>query len=114
MIFKKNPLQLNKLQLRTLALLQILAEEYHDKETPYQNNGITVKNLPPLHGDHVHIGRFTVSSREISGFSNSSVLAALSRKKLIDYSFPPSITITKEGLQYKTELIQKLKNLSDH
>ena len=60
---KKNILKLNKLQLRTLALAQLLA---NDPTTPQKNNEtveVTLLSVPHPHGNHVHVGRFVVSAR---------------------------------------------------
>ncbi|MBT6109202.1 MAG: hypothetical protein HOH64_03760, partial [Rhodospirillales bacterium] len=67
---KKNPLKLNKLQLRTLALAQILAELPDITRVDDETGDITLLQLPHAHGDHMHIGEFVVSARDASGLTN--------------------------------------------
>ncbi len=68
MASKNNPLKLNKLQLRTLALAQVLARQDGLAQRDEGTGEITLLELPHPHGDHVHIGPFVVSSRDVSGF----------------------------------------------
>ncbi len=79
---KKNPLKLNKLQLRT--------------------------------GDHLHIGRFTVSTKEASGLSNPAVWSALVRKGLARIEGPIAIALTAEGVAYDTGLGDRFAVRADH
>ena len=109
---RKNPLKLNKLQLRTLALAQILASE---QGKPDGDSGeITLGQLPHIHGDHVHIGNFTVSARDASGFSNPAVWAVLARKGLVRETAVPGVTLTAEGMAYDTGLSERFVQPSDH
>lgn len=111
---KKNPLRLNPLQLRTLALAQVVAAEpgmaAHDAAT----GAATLLRVPHPHGDHVHVGRFTVSARDASGFSNPAVWVALARKGLARTDDFGAITLTAEGLAYDTGLGAKFAEPSDH
>lgn len=114
MASKKNPLKLNKLQLRTLLLFQELAR-HPDTSTHDESNGeVMLSTLPHVHGDHVHIGRLVVAVRDASGFSNQAVWLALERKGLARSSFPMTITLTPEGVAYDTGLSEKLAHQSDH
>jgi hypothetical protein len=111
---KKNPLKLNKLQLRTLLLFQELAR-YPDTSTRDERNGeIMLSTFPHVHGDHVHIGSLVVLGRDASGFSNQAVWRALDRKGLARSRFPMAITLTPEGIAYDTGLNEKLVHQSDH
>lgn len=112
MAARKNPLKLNNLQLRTLALLQILVKEAGQGTADPETGDVSLHALPHAHGDHVHIGPYVVSSRDISGFSNQGVWAALARKGLAR-SGPP-ITVTSDGLAYDTGLTERLVQTSDH
>jgi hypothetical protein len=111
---KKNPLKLNKLQLRTLVLAQVLAKTPGMNEIVSQAGDAKLLQLPHAHGDHVHIGGFTVSAREASGFSNPAVWIALVRKGLAKTDGPTTITITAAGLQYDTGLGERFLAASDH
>jgi hypothetical protein len=114
MVLKKNPLKLNKLQLRTLLLFQELARHPETSTHDAITGEATLSTLPHPHGDHVHIGSFVVSSSDASGFSNKSVWRALERKGLARTNFPLSITLTKSGLDYDTGLSDRLTQPSDH
>ena len=114
MLPKKNPLKLNKLQLRTLLLFQEMAR--HPKtsiQTP-ETGEVQLSAMPHIHGNHVHIGDLVVSSSDASGFSNKSVWGALERKGLARSSFPLSITLTKEGIEYNTGVTEKMTQATDH
>jgi len=71
-------------------------------------------HVPHPHGDHVHVGRFTVSARDASGFANPAVWVALARKGLARTDDFGTITITAEGLAYDTGLSEKFAAPSDH
>lgn len=112
---KHNPLKLNPLQLRTLALLQELARHPSTATRDPQSGEATINHLPHVHGDHAHIGELVVSARDASGFSNPSVWAALERKGLVRGDFPhASITLTAAGLEYATGLGGIHADHSDH
>ena len=112
MAIRKNPLKLNKLQLRTLALAQVLAADQGTVDV--KNGEITLLHLPRPHGDHVHIGSFSVSARDASGFDNPAVWTALIRKGLVRGDSSPGITLTAEGLAYDTGLSDRFAAASDH
>jgi hypothetical protein len=112
MALRKNPLKLNKLQLRTLALAQVLANDQEKNVEPGAD--VTLQHLPHPHGDHVHIGGFTVSARDASGFANPAVWTALTRKGLVRETAQPGVTLTPEGLGYDTGLGDRFVEPSDH
>jgi len=114
MATKTNPLKLNKLQLRTLALAQVIAEDPALIHRDEGSGDVTLLRLPHAHGDHVHIGAFSVSVRDISGFSNPSVWTALERKGLSRHANGVTVTLTAEGLAYDTGLGQHFRRPSDH
>lgn len=99
---RRNPLKLNKLQLRTLALAQVLAREPGIAERDEATGEVTLHRLPEPHGDHVHIGAFVVSGREASGLRNQAVWAALTRKGLARADAGLAVTLTAPGLAYDT------------
>jgi hypothetical protein len=110
---KANPLKLNNLQLRTLALLQVLARDERVAHTDANTGAVTVTQLPHAHGDHVHIGPFTVTARDASGFTNPSVWAALARKGLARRDAIVA-ELTADGVAYDTGLADRLAVPSDH
>ncbi len=111
---KKNPLKLNKLQLRTLALAQLLAQDSDLARRDEATGAVTLPQIPHAHGDHLHIGQFTVSTREASGLSNPAVWSALVRKGLARIDGPIAITLTAEGVSYETGFGDRFLAPSDH
>ena len=111
---RRNPLKLNKLQLRTLALAQVLARAPDVARRDEASGDVTLLQLPHAHGDHVHIGPFTVSARDASGFSNPAVWTALERKGLVRGGDPLSITLSADGLAYDTGFGDRFLTPSDH
>jgi len=109
---KKNPLNLNALQLKTLALLQHLAV------TPgigiSTEEGIRVSQLPRPHGDHFHVGNAVVVTKDASGLTNEAVWVALERKGLIRSGFPNSALMTETGLAYDTGVAAEILHRADH
>lgn len=108
-----NPLKLNKLQLRTLVLTQIIARSQPD-EFWNKDGSVTIPSLPHAHGDHMHVGEFVVNSAEATGFSNRAVWVALARKGLVADKDVPPIQLTREGLEYDTGLGHHFLEQSDH
>lgn len=111
---KKNPLKLNKLQLRTLALAQLLAQDSNLAQRDEATGAVTLLQIPHAHGDHLHIGQFVVSTREASGLSNPAVWAALVRKGLVQTGGPIAVTLTAEGVSYDTGLGERFLAPSGH
>lgn len=111
---KKNPLKLNKLQLRTLALAQLLARDPAAARPDAATGAVTLLGLPHAHGDHLHIGGFTVSTRDASGLTNPAVWLALARKGLVRPEGPVAITLTPEALAYDTGHGERFLAPSDH
>lgn len=111
---RKNPLDLNPLQLKTLTLLQELAS-LEDHAQPAQEPGhVVVSNLPHPHGNHFHLGHAVVLSRDATGLSNPSAWTALERKGLIRSHYPLAAVLTPEGLAYDTGLRDVILHRSDH
>jgi hypothetical protein len=96
-----NPLRLNPLQLKTLALLQLLAggrgsaQASADRLSP-------LPGLPQPHGDHFHIGGQTVPASMATGLHNRAVWLALARKGLVAEGFPDHLALTALGVAYDT------------
>jgi hypothetical protein len=104
MATKKNALNLNPLQLKTLTLLQELARSPDHASAADESGAITVRNLPRPHGDHFHVGAAVASTRDASGLGNVAVFIALERKGLLRSMFPMAAVLTPEGLAYDTGL----------
>jgi hypothetical protein len=115
MPIKKNPLKLNKLQLRSLALAQVLAADPELSSRDDETGDIKLLHLPHAHGDHMHIGGFTVPARDASGLTNPAVWVALERKGLaVDGGPMVAITLTPQGIDYDTGLSDQFITPSDH
>lgn len=110
---RKNPLKLNKLQLRTLVLAQVLAKDPDGGRNDEETGEVTLLHIPRPHGNHVHVGGFTVSAREASGFSNPAVWTALTRKGLARVE-DGLVILTTDGLAYDTGLSEHFLAPSDH
>jgi hypothetical protein len=64
-----------------------------------QANASTLKlAVRHAHGNHFHIGQFTVSRREANGLSNPAVWTALGRKDLAHADGPIGTGLTAEAL----------------
>jgi hypothetical protein len=105
---KRNPLNLNPLQLKTLTLLQALAQLDNHVVQRDEDGSITVAGIPAPHGDHFHLGQAVVASRDATGLSNPAAWSALERKGLIRSHFPQGATLTELGLAYETGLADQI------
>lgn len=110
---KKNPLNLNPLQLKTLTLLQELARLL-DRPAEGEDGAFVVDQFPHAHGNHFHLGRAVVSTADATGLGNPSVWAALDRKGMIRADFPHRCVVTPEGMAYDTGLRDEILHGSDH
>ena len=110
---RKNPLNLNALQLRTLTLLQELAR-LPDYSRPGDEPGSArITGLPYPHGDHFHLGEAVVASRDATGLRNPAVWAALERKGLTR-SMSDHAVVTPLGLGYETGLRDAILHRTGH
>lgn len=110
---KSNPLKLNPLQLRTLTVLQGLAS-LPDTAVREANGEITITRFPQPHGDHFHLGKAVVATKDTTGLFNEAVWNALARKGLARTDWPHRITLTIEGLQYDTGLAGEVFHMGEH
>ena len=110
---KRNPLNLNPLQLKTLTLLQHLATVVGHAPGD-GSDGVEIEQFPHAHGDHFHIGTATVMSRDATGLSNEAVWVALDRKELIKSEYPYRLTLTAAGQGYDTGLADQILHRADH
>jgi len=115
---KRNPLNLNPLQLKTLTLLQELARLAGKPAPPGDDGdelgGLTITELPHPHGDHFHLGEAVVAARDATGLRNPSVWAALERKGLIRPKLPEAVILTEAGQQYDTGLAAAILHRASH
>jgi hypothetical protein len=100
---KRNPLNLNPLQLKTLTLLQEVARVAGKTAADEEPGGVSISELPHPHGDHFHLGEAVVAARDATGLRNPSVWAALERKALIRVK-PEAVIVTLLGQEYDTGL----------
>ena len=105
---KRNPLNLNPLQLRTLTLLQALARiEGHGRPADEEGH-VIVTGFPGQHGDHFHLGDAVVAARDASGLHNEAAWVGLERKGLLKSMFPMAAVLTRGGLGYDSGLADKI------
>jgi hypothetical protein len=110
---KKNPLGLNKLQLKALTLLQAYAET--GQGVSDETDGEMTITVPPPHGDHFHVGEYVVFLKDATGLINKGVWAALERKGLIKpLVFPTICTLTWTGVDYDTGVRDSILHRSGH
>ena len=111
---RPNPMKLNSLQAKTLALLQELARQPQFANPPGEDGAILLRYLPEPHGDHFHIGAAVVRSRDATGLTNSAVHGALARKGLILAGPRGMPILTAAGLAYDTGMEGQILHRSDH
>jgi hypothetical protein len=111
---KRNPLNLNPLQLKTLTLLQAIALLPSGAKPGEKDGSTVITALPDPHGDHFHLGDAVVAARDASGLRNAAVWAALERKGLVRTQFPESATLTAAGRDYDTGLRDAILHRSSH
>ena len=111
---KRNPLNLNPLQLKTLTLLQELARLAGAPAAEEDGGGIAIREFPQAHGDHFHLGDALVAARDASGLHNPSVWMALERKGLIRPKPPDAMILTELGQRYETGLRETILNRGGH
>ena len=110
---KRNPLNLNPLQLRTLTLLQVIAR-IPGAAQQLPNGEVVISQFPGAHGDHFHLGDATVAGKDASGLYNEAVWNALSRKGLAKAEWPRQIALTAEGLNYDTGEAKSILHRASH
>jgi ribosomal protein S19E (S16A) len=103
-----NPLKLNPLQLKTLAILQALAKEPAFADPPDAEGTVRIRALPHAHGDHFHIGSAVVLAADATGLANPHVYNVLARKGLILAGPAGEPVLTPEGLAYATGIAHQI------
>ena len=111
---KRNPLKLNKLQLKTLTLLQTLAGLPDVALSDPETGNTVLRWLPDPHGNHFHIGDAVVMARDATGLHNPAVWVALERKGLAAEGYPSHMAVTPAGLDYETGLGETIVQRADH
>jgi len=111
---KRNPKKLNKLQLKTLSILQEFAGA-NIAEPGEREGEVRINQIPRPHMDHFHVADGVVLTKDATGLFNQSVWAALERKGLMRAGeFPFSTTLTAEGINYDTGVREQIVHGSDH
>ncbi|HXC30748.1 MAG TPA: hypothetical protein VNV38_22545 [Stellaceae bacterium] len=110
---KRNPLNLNPLQLKTLTLLQALAA-LPDAKPGEAEGSVLLTSLPDPHGDHFHLGDAIVAAKDATGLRNPAVWTALERKGLVKTQFPESATLLAAGRDYDTGLKDAILHHASH
>ena len=111
---RPNPLRLNALQLKTLAILQALARVEGAAEPPDGEGRVALRYLPDPHGDHFHVGHAVVMSRDATGLANPAVYGALERKGLLAKGPAGGPALTAHGLAYATGVERQLFHGGHH
>jgi hypothetical protein len=111
---KRNPLNLNQLQLKTLTLFQELARNPETSTRDADSGDTVITMIPHPHGNHFHIGHRVVMARDASGLHNSGVWMALIRKGLARPVMPVGIALTPAGVDYDTGLRDQILHGGDH
>ncbi|MGE5768183.1 MAG: hypothetical protein ACM35H_13420 [Bacteroidota bacterium] len=111
---KNNPLKLNPLQLKTLAILQQMARSPQHAQSGDEEGSVMVGNFPHAHGDHFHVGDAVVLARDASGLRNANVFAILERKGLLRSLHPMGAVLTAQGIAYDTGLADRVLHRADH
>jgi hypothetical protein len=111
---RANPSRLNALQLKTLAILQALARERTFAHPPDGDGTVLIHTLPYAHGDHFHIGRAVVATRDATGLANPNVMNALVRKGLLLGGPAGMPILTGAGLGYDTGIAARVLHGADH
>lgn len=110
---RSNPARLNPLQLRTLVLLQAIAQ-LPDAARLTPDGDTAILAFPHAHGDHFHLGDATVLGRDATGLENRNVWNALARKGLIKCEWPNQIALTPDGLSYETGIADQVLHKGGH
>ena len=97
-------IKLNKLQARTLTVLQELARRSETSTHDADTGNTLITRLPKAHGNHFHVGKAVVMAANATGLRNESVWKALERKGLARSFFPYGIALTPEGQAFDTGL----------
>ena len=70
--------------------------------------------LPRPHGNHIHVGRRIVMTKDASGLWNKAVWRALERKGLVSQEYPVAIRLKAGALDYDTGAAGSMFLGADH
>lgn len=111
---RPNPLKLNPLQCRTLAILQQCARTPGLAQPPDESGGVLLLGMPRAHGDHFHLGDAVIRARDATGLGNPAVFNAMVRKGLLRADGSGKPVVTKDGLDYDTGVADDVLHRADH
>src|ERR1700680_3350284 len=94
---KRNPLNLNPLQLKPRTLLQELARPAGKPAAEDEPGGVAITQLPDPHRDHFHLGEAVVAARDATGLRNPAVWLPAPRQGLIRPKLPEAVILTALG-----------------
>ena len=114
MATRRNPLKLNKLQRKSLAVLQMIAAQEESSRPGPREGEVSIERLPTPHGDHLHLGPYVLQGRETAGLMNPAVWSALLRKGLVREFGEDGLAVTPAGLDYDTDYELDTLRPSDH
>ncbi len=112
-VARPNPLKLNRLQCKTLVLLQALAGLPRYATPGPEEGEAVIASMPPAHGNHFHVGPYIVFARDATGLRNSAVFAALLRRGLLRDAGGRTV-LTAAGRDYETGVAGSILHRSDH
>ena len=116
---RANPLKLNTLQLKTLAILQELARHKETSQPAPEGVGagagaVMLSQFPHAHGNHFHVGDYMVAGADANGLRLEPVWLGLQRKGLAKSFFPQAIVLTKDGIEYETGIKDQVLHSAGH
>jgi hypothetical protein len=111
---KKNPLNLNPLQLKTLTLFQELAKMEQYAKPDAEPGHILITGMPHPHGNHFHLGNYVLASKDATGLANEAAWVALERKGLLKSHFPMGCVLTPAGIGYETGMKDEILHEAHH
>lgn len=111
---RPNPLKLNPLQLKTLAILQEVARSGGNASEALADGGVALNRLPHAHGDHFHVGSAVVRAKDATGLANPGVFSALRRKGLVAMAPDGRPVLTPVAMGYETGVAEAILHRADH
>lgn len=111
---RPNPLKLNALQLKTLAILQEVARGGDGASEALEDGSVALNRLPHAHGDHFHVGAAVVRSKDATGLGNPAVFGALRRKGLILMAPDGRPALTAAAMSDETGVSEAILHRADH